>query len=137
LTGALRAPEGAAVQTWSWFGLAWLWRALRGRSVTFAALFALMVLGASVFGGMREGLRWAGAPWLVAFLLPGLLIALLARKEQQWFPDEARRLWWARVLVFGSVFGAIVLALLMPKPDEPPREPRPAPVIRPIGPRSK
>ena len=109
-------------------GIGWLWRGLRGRSVTFAALFALAVLGFSVTRWLRYVLDRLEAPWLVWLLLPLIVIGLLAKKEVQWMPDAERRLKWAKGLIFGSLLAAILSSLLLPKPPEPERGP---PVERP------
>jgi hypothetical protein len=104
----------------------WLWRAWRGRSVTFAALFALGLLGVSVLGWFRELLERLNAPWYVWFVAPIVLLSFLARKETEWIPDERQRRWWARGLVIGAIVVVILLAKLAPeKPASPPtREPQ-------------
>ncbi len=115
--------------------LSWLWKALLGRSVTFATLFALTLAGFSILAWIREGLRAAGASWLVLLLLPTLLLAVLAKKEVDWIPDEDVRRRWARGLIFGSILAAIVSSFLLPSP---PASDDPAPVpARKLGPRSK
>ncbi len=113
----------------TWSGISWLWRGLRGRSVTFAALFAVTLLGFSVIATLRHLLSWLHAPWLAWFLLPILLISILARKEIDWMPDETQRLKIARTLILGSIVGAMLLTLLLPQP---PPEPEP---VRKEGPR--
>lgn len=92
----------------------WLWRAWHGRSVTFAALFALSVLGLSVLTQFRELLERLDAPWYVWLLAPIVLIATLAKKEQEWIPDPAKRRWWSRGLVLGSILVAVAIATLAP-----------------------
>lgn len=96
----------------------WLWRALRGRSVTFAALFACGLLGVSVLGEVRGLLDRIDAPWYVWLLAPIVLVSTLAKKEQEWIPDERKRLWWARGLVIGAILAVILIAKLAP--DEQP-----------------
>lgn len=93
----------------------WLWRAWRGRSVTFAALFAFGLLGVSVLGWFRELLERLSAPWYVWFAAPIVLLSFLARKETEWIPDERQRRWWARGLVIGSIVVVILLAKLAPE----------------------
>jgi 4-hydroxybenzoate polyprenyltransferase len=114
-------------------GLGWMWRALRGRSVTFALLFALLILGFSATAAFRGLLRDLQAPWLAWLLLPILFVAVLAKKEEDWWPDEARRARWARRLIYGSVVLAIILAFVVPKPPREPREPSP-PRVKHHGP---
>jgi len=85
-----------------------MWKAFRDHSVTFAVLLAFALLGVSVLGGLREGLRAMHVPWLFTLLVPGAVIAVLARKEREWIPDAAKRKQLAR----GIVGVAIVLAML-------------------------
>lgn len=95
----------------------WLWRAWRGHSVTFAALFALAMLGVSAVGWFRHELRELGAPWWLALILPAVLIAVIARKEKDWMPDADRRSKWARWLAAGAI--AFVMISTKLAPDKP------------------
>ena len=97
--------------------LTWSWRALRGHSVTCAALFALGLLGLAVIPMLRHLLSRLGAPWYVWLLGPALAVAYCARKEVEWLPDAGARRRWAR----GIFFGAIALAALIAKLRSPPR----------------
>lgn len=115
--------------------LSWIWKALRGRSVTFAALFALTLAGFSVLAWIKAALQAVGASWLVLLVFPTILLAILARKETDWIPDEEVRRRWARGLIFGSLFAAIATAVLLPAPAGP-ESPAEKPARR-IGPRSK
>ena len=94
--------------------LSWSWRALRGHSLTFSALFALGLLGISVVTEFRHLLSRLGAPWYAWFLVPMVAIGYLARKEADWMPDVARRRRWARGLFFGSIIIAILIAKFGP-----------------------
>ncbi len=102
----------------------WLWRAWRGHSVTFAALFALAMAGVSVIGWFRHVLRALGAPWIFALILPAVVIAILARKEKEWLPDPEQRSRWARWLAIGSIAAAMIAAKLSPEPPKPPGDAR-------------
>jgi hypothetical protein len=97
----------------------WLWKALRGHSVTFAVLMAFGLLGFSVIRWVKLGLHAVGAPWLLVLVLPGVFIGLLARWEHVWIPDEAKRKFWARGILGGSVFLVIAMAYLKPEPPVP------------------
>lgn len=97
----------------------WLWRALRGHSVTFAALFAFSVLGISAVHVLRQALGALGAPWLLLLILPIVLVSTVARRESEWMPDEEQRKRWSRRLVFGAIALSALLALLAPKPTPP------------------
>lgn len=94
--------------------VSWSWRALRGHSVTFAALFASSLLGLSVLAGFRHLLSRVGAPWYILLLAPLFLFGYLAKKEQQWIPEPERRRRLARRLLFGSIVLALLFAWLRP-----------------------
>ncbi len=111
-----------------WSGTSWLWRAWRRHSVTFAALFALSVLGISVLGTLRHLLYRLGAPWYLLLIAPFLLLALLSRKEVEWIPDPEDRRIWARRLVLGSLGLMLLLAWFAPR-KPPPTAPEPRPPI--------
>ena len=90
----------------------WVWRGLKGNSVTFAALFASVLLGASIAGGFRQLLASLGVHWLYVLLLPIFLFSWLNKKEPLWLPDAAKRRLYARGLIAGSVVIAILVAWL-------------------------
>jgi hypothetical protein len=97
-------------------GATWLWRALRGQSVVFAALFAFALLGLSIVRLLQRALAAAGLPWLALLIIPALLFGYLARREERWLPDADLRRRWSRRLVFGAIAVAIGLSFLKPKP---------------------
>lgn len=105
----------------------WSWRALRGHSVTFAGLFACGILGLSLLSRFRHLLADVGAPWLVWFIAPIVLVAVIARKEATWLPEPDRRRKWARRIFFGSIVLAVALAYFRPEPPPKPVEPVTAP----------
>ena len=90
----------------------WLWRGLKGNSLTFAALFASVLIGISIAGGFERLLAALGVHWLYVILIPAFLFSWLARREVQWFPDEGKRKLYARSLIFGSILIAIAAAWL-------------------------
>jgi hypothetical protein len=92
------------------FAISWLWRGFRGNSVTFALLFACLVLGWSVTGSLWFFLRQHGVHWLFALVIPALLFGSLAKHENRIIPDEAKRKLWARGLIVGSVLLALLVA---------------------------
>jgi hypothetical protein len=92
------------------FAIAWLWRGFRGNSVTFAALFASLLLGASIAGGLKHLLASLGVHWLYVILIPVFLFSWLSKKEPQWLPDEAKRKLYARSLIAGSILLALLIA---------------------------
>jgi hypothetical protein len=103
--------------------ISWLWKSLRGHSVTFAMLIAFGLLGFSVIRWMKQGLDAVGTPWLAVFVLPGILIGMLAKHERVWIPDEARRKLWARSILGASVLVAVLMAFLRPEPVAPTASP--------------
>jgi hypothetical protein len=90
----------------------WLWRGLKGNSVTFAALFASVLIGASIAGGFKHLLAALGVHWLYVILVPIFFFSWLAKKEPVWFPDEAKRRLYARGLIVGSVLFALLVVWL-------------------------
>ncbi len=89
--------------------LGWFWRGVRGRSVTFSALFASLVLGVSIAGGVNRLLASLGVHWLYVVILPVVFFTWLNRKEPQWIPDQERRRKIARLVLWGAVVLAIVI----------------------------
>ena len=94
------------------FAISWLWRGLKGNSVTFALLFASLVLGWSISKEVAHLLAALGVHWLYAMLLPAFFFMWLAKRESRIIPDEAKRKRYARSLIVGSVGLAIVIAKL-------------------------
>jgi hypothetical protein len=90
----------------------WLWRGLKGNSVTFAALFASVLLGWSIAGGFKHLLASLGVHWLYVVLIPIFLFSWLSRMELRWLPDERQRKLWARCLIIGSIAVAVLIAWL-------------------------
>jgi hypothetical protein len=99
--------------------ISWLWKSLRGHSVTFAALFACGALGLSVMRLLKNALGALGVPWLALLILPVLIVGYIAKREQEWMPELEERKKWARGLVFGSIAASVLLALLFPKSPPP------------------
>ena len=92
------------------FALAWLWRGFRGRSVTFALLFASFVLGWSLSHYVNVLLTRLGVHWLYALMLPAFFFMWLAKREDRMIPDEAKRTLYARSLIVGSIVLAMVIS---------------------------
>lgn len=85
-----------------------------GHSVTFAALFASVLLGASIAGGFKHLLAALGVHWLYVLLIPIFLFSWLSKKEPQWLPDPVKRKFYARSLIVGSIVIAVLIAWLRP-----------------------
>jgi hypothetical protein len=105
----------------------WSWRALRGHSVTFAVVFACGLLGVSILSLLRDGLSRLGAPWYIWFVVPFIVVTMLAKKEQQWLPDPELRKRWARRIFFGAIILSFILASFRPEPPPPPEGTVPKP----------
>ncbi len=95
--------------------LSWTWRALRGHSLTFSVLFALGLLGISAISEFRHLLSRLGAPWYAWFIVPLVAIGYFAKKEAEWMPDVVRRRRWARLVFFGSIVLAVLIAKFGPR----------------------
>jgi hypothetical protein len=96
------------------FAISWLWRGFKGRSVTFALLFASFVLGWSLSHAVNVLLTRLGVHWLYALILPACFFMWLAKREDRIMPDEAKRKLYARSLIVGSIILAILIAWLRP-----------------------
>ena len=94
------------------FAIGWFWRGLKGNSVTFAAMFALFVLGWSVSSGLNHLLVRLGVHWLYALVLPAVFFWWLAKQEERIIPDAAKRRLVARSLIIGSMGAALLMAWL-------------------------
>jgi hypothetical protein len=92
----------------------WFWRGLMGNSVTFAALFASVILGISIAGGFKHLLASLGIHWFYVLLIPIVFFSWLSRKESQWLPDTGKRKFYARSLIIGSILVAILITWLRP-----------------------
>lgn len=91
------------------FAIGWLWRGFKGKSVTFALLFASLVLGASLAHGVNVLLTRLGVHWLYVMIFSALLFPWLAKREPKYIPDENKRKLYARSLIAGAVVLAIVI----------------------------
>jgi len=97
------------------FAFSWLWRGFKGKSVTFALLFACCVLGWTVTGSMFFLLRRLGVHWLFALVGTALLFSWLAKREPEVIPDEKKRALYARGIILLSVVIAVLAAWLKPR----------------------
>ena len=94
------------------FAISWLWRGLKGNSVTFAALFASLLLGWSISGELGRLLTRMGVHWLYVMILPAFFFMWIAKRENRFIPDESKRKLYARCLIGGSILLAILIAKL-------------------------
>jgi hypothetical protein len=92
------------------FAISWLWRGFKGRSVTFALLFATCVLGWPLSAQVNHLLTRLGVHWLYALILPAVFFMWLSKREAGFIPDEHRRMLVARGMIAASLLLAILLA---------------------------
>ncbi len=74
--------------------------------MTFAALFASLVLGFSLMGLLHRVLADVGIHWLFVLLVPFFLVRWLSKKEPEWIPDANLR----RKIALWTLFGSLVVA---------------------------
>ena len=94
------------------FAISWLWRGLKGNSVTFALLFASFLVGLSLSHYVKLALAKLGVHWLYVMILPVVLFSWLAKREERILPDEQQRKLWARSLIAGSIVVAVLISWL-------------------------
>ena len=92
------------------FAIGWFWRGFKGKSVTFALLFAAFVLGLSLSHYVKVVLEKLGVHWLYVMILPVFFFTWLAKREDRLFPDEAKRKLYARSLILGAILIAVLIA---------------------------
>jgi hypothetical protein len=110
------------------FDLPSLWKAVRNFSLTFAVVFASGLLGFSVTGLLRRALGELSLPWLLLWLLPTVLIAVIARYESRIIRNPVLRRQIAVVVLLAAVGVHTVLVRLRRQlaPAEPPVATSPA-----------
>lgn len=94
------------------FAISWLWRGLKGNSVTFALLFASFLVGLSLSHYVKLALTKLGVHWLYVMILPVVFFSWLAKREERILPDEQQRKLWARSLIAGSILVALLISWL-------------------------
>lgn len=87
----------------------WLWRGLRGHSITFSVLFASVVLGISIAGSVGHLLRSLGLHWLYVLIIPAIFFGWLNGREPKWIPDDKKRKRIARWIIFGAIVLAVII----------------------------
>jgi|HubBroStandDraft_5_1064220.scaffolds.fasta_scaffold975879_1 hypothetical protein len=97
----------------------WLWRGLQGRSVTFAMLFACVVLGVPLVRALHHSLSALGLPWLAVLLVPFVLFRWLSDQEARWIPDERTRHFVALAVIFGSTALSVLATRLTTRRSHP------------------
>ncbi len=93
------------------FDLRWLWRAVRGHSLTLALVFLLTVIGLSTPDLIRRGLAPLDLSWWMLWLAPLIVIWLMMRLEPVFVPSEKLRRW----LALGVVLVALAVVFVFPR----------------------
>ena len=83
-------------------------KALKDHSLVLALIVALAVAGVSVWGSLYDGLRRLHVPWPVALILPFLLLAWVARREDRIVKDPVLK----RRIAVGLVVGSLLVWIL-------------------------
>lgn len=65
------------------FSIRTFFKAIKGNSLTFSLVFATAVLGFSISGVVRRSLHGIGIWWILAWIVPIVLISLLAKNESK------------------------------------------------------
>lgn len=97
------------------FDLRWLWRAIRGHSLTFALIFLLTMVGVSATDLIRSGLEPLDLSWWTVWLAPLVLIWIMLRLEPVIVPSAKLRRWIALGLVALALAVVFVLPRLLPE----------------------
>jgi phosphoglycerol transferase MdoB-like AlkP superfamily enzyme len=93
----------------------WFWRGLKGYSITFASLFASVLLGFSISGELHHYLAFLGLNWIFVILIPVLIFKQLAKAEGKWIPDPKRRRSIARGILVGSIAVTLTISYVHSK----------------------
>lgn len=101
-----------------------MWKGITGRSIIFSLLFATAVLGYSGSGFISGAFKWIGVPWWLAWLIPLFLIGAVAKREDQWLPNEKFRRWLSLgIVIFSALFGFLLWQMEQDaKQYDPPKE---------------
>jgi hypothetical protein len=95
----------------------WFWRGLSGHSITFASLFASVLLGFSISRKLHHFLSSLGFHWIYVILLPILIFKMMAKAEATWIPDPRRRRSIALGILVGSMALSWAISYLHSRPD--------------------
>lgn len=119
-----------------------LYKAIRGFSLTFACVFAFAVLGLSIHTLLRSVVGVLPVKGIFLWIIPIILIAILAKLEPKLVPNETLRRKWSGIIVITALILVVAINGIRLRFGSPPPEPEPAPTTeetRPAkrGPRSR
>ncbi len=117
-----------------------LYKAIRGFSLTFACVFAFAVLGLSIHSLLRSVVGVLPVKGIFLWLIPIILIAILAKLEPKLVPNEALRRKWSGHIVIAALILVVAIngiRLRFGPPSAGPEVTTTEQQTAPRGPRSK
>ena len=99
-----------------------LYKALRGFSLTFACVFAFAILGFSIHALLRSIVGVLPLKGIFLWLIPIIIIMILAKMEPKWIPNTQLRRKWSGIIVIGALvlvvaINGIRLRFFRPPPE--------------------
>lgn len=86
-----------------------LYKALRGFSLTFACVFAFAILGFSIHALLRSIVGILPIKGIFLWLIPVILIIILAKLEPRLIPDTQLRRRWSGTIVIGALILVVAI----------------------------
>jgi hypothetical protein len=86
-----------------------LYKALRGFSLTFACVFAFAILGFSIHALLRSMVGILPIKGIFLWLIPIILIMILAKLEPRLIPDTQLRRKWSGIIVIGALILVVAI----------------------------
>jgi len=86
-----------------------LYKAIRGFSLTFACVFAFAVLGLSIHSLLQSMVGVLPVKGIFLWLIPIILIAILAKLEPKLVPNEALRRKWSGHIVIAALILVVAI----------------------------
>jgi len=118
-----------------------LYKAIRGYSLTFACVFAFAVLGVSIHAFLRSVIGILPIRGVLLWLIPIIVIMILARLEPRLIPNVQIRRKWSGIIVIGALVLVVAINGIRLRFFRSPVEPAPTEQVEksqpPRGPRSK
>jgi hypothetical protein len=86
-----------------------LYKALRGFSLTFACVFAFAILGLSIHALLRSMVGVLPIKGIFLWLIPVIIIMILAKLEPRLIPDAQLRRKWSGIIVIGALILVVAI----------------------------
>jgi len=100
-----------------------LYKALRGFSLTFACVFAFAILGFSIHALLRSIIGVLPIKGIFLWLIPIIIIMILAKLEPRLIPDTQLRRKWSGFIVIGALIVVVAINGIRLRFFRPPPEP--------------